>query len=134
MIEEYIESLRRTGMKITPQRLVILRKLIELRDEHPSLNKLYRLVREELPTISFSTLYSVVKRLESIGLVKLFDLAGETRIEVNRRPHINIVDIEGGVIRDYMDEELLDRISERIGVGYDDIYLVNIYVYRRGRG
>jgi Fur family peroxide stress response transcriptional regulator len=128
MIKEYVESLRKAGMKITPQRLIILRKLLEMKDEHPSLNKLYTEVKKELPTISFSTLYSVIKKLEELGLVKVFDLLGESRIEVNRKPHLNIIDLDKGRIREYYDKEIIDILSRKIGLNRDSIYLINIFV------
>lgn len=127
-VNELLKTLKSKGMKTTPQRIEILRTLIELKDKHPSLNELYEKVKEKIPTLSFSTLYSTIRRLEELGFIKLFDLLGETRIEVNTRPHINIIDLDKGAIRDLNNDELVRIIAEKVALK-DRKILVNVLVY-----
>ncbi len=128
-IDGLLKTLKSKGMKITPQRIEILRTLMELKDRHPSLNELYERVRERIPTLSFSTLYSTIRRLEELGFIKLFDLLGETRIEVNMRPHINIIELDEGVVRDLNDDELVEVIVEKLALKDKGDVLVNVLVY-----
>ncbi len=125
--EETLEKLRKAGMKQTPQRIEVVRTLLEIGEKHPSLNQLYQEAKKRIPTLSFSTLYTTIKKLEELGLIRLFDLLGETRVEINTKPHINIIDITTGEIRDYEDEELTKKIE--IITGRHRFILVNILVY-----
>ncbi len=125
---EFLEKLRRSGMKMTPQRIIIVRAIIRYADEHPSINRIYSAAQAVMPTISFSTVYSTIKRLEELGLIKLFDWMGKTRIEANRRPHLNIIDASTGSIRDVEAPDLVRVVADRIGVKEHRI-LVNVIVY-----
>ncbi len=128
-INDMLSLLRSKGMKITPQRIEIVRTLIELKDDHPSLKQLYEEVRRRVPTISFSTLYSTIQKLEELGVVKLFDLLGETRVEVNRRPHINLIDLKKNKITDILDEDTIEFLRRRLGLRGEHFILVNVLVY-----
>ncbi len=132
--KEILDMLKNKGMKITPQRIEIVKTLLELRDHHPSLKELYEEVKKKVPTISFSTLYSTIKKLEELGLVKLFDLLGETRIELNKKPHVNLIYIDKGLITDVVDDNLLDLLRKKLGVGEDSFVLVNVLVYNTRNG
>lgn len=44
----------------------------------------------------------------------LFELGGETRIEVYLRPHINIVWLKKGVAEDYFDVEFMRKVNEAV--------------------
>ncbi|WP_297551053.1 transcriptional repressor [Thermococcus sp.] len=111
--EKAIETLRKKGYKITPQRLKLLQILEEIGKTHPSLREVHEKLRKEFPTVSFSTLYSNVITLKELGLVELFSLDGETRIEVNTRPHINIIDDKR--IIDINDSEIIETIERKTG-------------------
>ncbi len=127
-VDDYVERLRRSGLKITPQRLETLRVLSELGSEHPSLNRVYDAVRERVPTVSFSTLYMTLRRLEELGLIRLFDWMGELRVEVNIENHINIVNAETSEIRDYSNPELTNKILNELGINKDAKILVNVII------
>ncbi len=130
--EKLVETIKSKNMKLTPQRIEIIKKLIELKDDHPTLSQLYNSVRKSIPTLSFSTLYTTIQKLEELGMVKLFDLLGETRIEVNMNPHINIIDVEKGRIKDLEDRELVETIARRLNIDKDNM-LINIIVYNKNR-
>ena len=111
-LEELLRKLKEKGYKLTPQRIEIIRALLEERYHHPSLNMLLERVRERAPTVSFSTLYTTLKMLEDLGFVKLFYLRGETRVEVNLTPHINVVNVKTGEVTDLRDEDAMEAIKE----------------------
>ncbi|MCE4606869.1 MAG: transcriptional repressor [Desulfurococcales archaeon] len=129
-LDKIMKELKETGMKQTPQRIEVVRTLLKLKEKHPTLNQVYNEARKRVPTLSFSTLYTTVKKLEELGVIKLFDLLGETRIEVNNKPHINIIDLSNGEIHDYNDDSLVKKIVEETGLDYSDFVLINILVYK----
>jgi Fur family peroxide stress response transcriptional regulator len=58
-----MEKERNSGLKLTPQRLAILRYL-DCNKEHPSAADVYRAVSKEFPTMSLATVYNTLKRLK----------------------------------------------------------------------
>jgi Fe2+ or Zn2+ uptake regulation protein len=127
-IEEIIEGLRRRGLKVTSQRLAVIRALLNLRDKHPTMTMIHKEAMKMAPTISFSTVYTTLKTLESLGMIKLFSHHGDTVVEVNVDPHINVIRDEE--IIDVYDPELVEEIRKRLnkhGIDADKI-IVNVLV------
>jgi Fur family peroxide stress response transcriptional regulator len=125
------EALRRAGYKLTPQRLKLLEILERRFKEHPSFKELYEEARKEMPTMSTSTLYSLLLTLEGLGLVRLFSWEGETRVEVDARPHINVLQPHSPEIIDIDDPEAVRAVEEalkRKGVK-GRLAMVNVVVY-----
>ena len=108
------EALRRAGYKLTPQRLKLLEILERRFKDHPSFKGLYEEAKREMPTMSTSTLYSFLLTLESLGLVRLFSWEGETRVEVDARPHINVLHPHSTKIIDVDDPEAVKAVEEAL--------------------
>ncbi|NJE76190.1 Fur family transcriptional regulator [Thermococcus sp. ES12] len=121
--EKAIKRLKESGYKLTPQRLKLVEILERMGSEHPSLKDVLAEIKAEFPTMSFSTLYSNVLTLKELGLLELFSLDGETRLELNTEPHINL--ITGSKVIDLNDPEIIERIRKKIG---RDVKLVNVWV------
>jgi Fur family peroxide stress response transcriptional regulator len=124
--EKMAEKLRGKGQRLTPQRLEIIKAIAKYEDKHPSLSDLMNDVKKVLPTVSFSTLYNTVMKFEEIGLVHLFSINGETRIETKIKPHINVIYRDSGKIKDIEDARLLGLIKRKIK---SDNIIVNVIVY-----
>ncbi|MDI3475392.1 MAG: Fur family transcriptional regulator, peroxide stress response regulator [Thermococcaceae archaeon] len=123
--EKAVKMLREKGYKMTPQRLKLIEVLNEIGSEHPSLNTLLERIREDFPTVSFSTLYSNLLTLKELGLVELFSVGGETRVEINTEPHINLIEDER--IIDVNDPEIIEALKRKLG---KEVKLVNVLVER----
>lgn len=119
--EKALKKLKDKGYKLTPQRLRLVDVLGEIGESHPSLNEILGRIRDEFPTMSFSTLYSNVLILRELGLIELFSLEGETRVEINTKPHINL--IGGGKVIDFNDPEIIERVREKTG---RNVKLINV--------
>jgi len=129
--EGIVDELRAMGLKPTPQRLEVIKVLKERMDEHPSLAEVFDVIKIRVPSISFSTLFNTVKTLEKVGYLTMFDLEGETRIELNLRNHVNIIDRTSGTVTDVDDDLIIERIigelgSERVK---DKKVMVNVILY-----
>lgn len=111
--QKAIEALKSANLKLTPQRLKLIEIIAEIGNRHPTLVEILEKVREEFPTTSFSTLYTNILMLKALGLLEIFAIGDETRIELNLKPHINVFDRE---IRDFCDDELMRKIEEKIGM------------------
>lgn len=116
------ELLKRHGMKITPQRLELVRTLEELGEAHPSFNQVYKLVKAKHPSVSRSTVYNNLKLLAELGVINAFNYKGETHYEVNPTPHINLIgsdgtikDVKGVEIESHL-KEILRLVEEKTGI------------------
>ncbi|WP_258084165.1 Fur family transcriptional regulator [Thermococcus thermotolerans] len=121
--EKALKRLKERNYKLTPQRLKLVEILDRIGSKHPSLKEVLDEIREEFPTVSFSTLYSNVLTLKELGLLELFSLDGETRVELNTEPHINL--ISGGEVIDFNDPAIIERIKEKTG---RRVKLVNVII------
>lgn len=84
--EELTGLLRESGYRLTPQRLEVLRALIET-EEHPSAETVYNRISQRLPTTSLATVYNTLEALKEIGQVlEVRPGQGPVRFDA-RRPH-----------------------------------------------
>jgi Fur family ferric uptake transcriptional regulator len=83
-LKDIARALRAKGLRMTPQRRLVLRLLHE-QGGHLSADELYRLARQRQPRISLSTVYRALDVFEELGLVRALHLEGEHhRYEIAR--------------------------------------------------
>jgi Fe2+ or Zn2+ uptake regulation protein len=131
MSRDIPSELRKLGLKLTPQRSQILSALKDMGKEHPSLNELHGKIIDRMPSVSFSTLYNTITTLEKMGYLRLFDLGGETRVEMNPKDHINIIDPVKGTITDIDDVRTVNKVLkdlDRTDIR-DRRVLINVIIY-----
>jgi Fur family transcriptional regulator, peroxide stress response regulator len=104
-------KLREHKIKITPQRLELIRKLKELEKSHPSFNRIYQAIKATHPSVSRSTVHENLKLLVELGIINSFHYKGEIRYEMNLKPHINLAE-SNGIIRDIENDEIKKHIQE----------------------
>lgn len=89
-------KLKEAGLKLTPQRMAIVR---EITDDltHPTAQELFERLRPAFPTMSFATVYNTLDSLSRLGLVASLRLGGSskdgatTRFDPNTSPHHHAV-------------------------------------------
>jgi Fur family peroxide stress response transcriptional regulator len=64
------EKLRSKKLKITPQRLEVLRTVLKMH-HHPSADQIYRAVKKRHPAVSIATVYKTLETLVEIGEVRV---------------------------------------------------------------
>ena len=67
--ERIIGRLREEGLKVTPQRIAIIKHL-DGNTVHPAVDDIYREVSRDFPTLSLATVYNTLDTLERIGEVR----------------------------------------------------------------
>jgi Fur family peroxide stress response transcriptional regulator len=77
-IERYMERCRAAGLKLTPQRLAILRCL-EGNTSHPSAEDVFMEVKGSFPTMSFATVYNTLETLQRRGMLLELTIDPERR-------------------------------------------------------
>jgi len=129
--EQLIAELRKSGFKVTPQRLAICETILSSK-EHPTADQVYEKVKEKYPTISLATVYQTLHLLSQIGLVQEMGFSGcISRFDPNTSPHINIICQKCGRIEDYKTESI-DKLWAQIikELGFKPIgQRIDIYTY-----
>ena len=97
--DEVMGVLKRRGYKITPQRMLIAKIILENIEWHPSLRDIHAIASRMQPGIGIGTVYNTIRMLEESGLISTFQLEGKLHVD---RPHIhaNIVCEDTGEIVD----------------------------------
>jgi len=71
-IEEIVGRFKDRGMRMTPQRMEVLRLLAEM--SHPTAEQIFEKVHARFPFVSQATIYNTLRALKEIGVVS--ELAG----------------------------------------------------------
>jgi Fur family peroxide stress response transcriptional regulator len=104
--EQLIAKLRKSGFKVTPQRLVICEVILSSK-EHPTAEQVYEKVKETYPAISMATVYQTLHLLSQIGLVQEIRFSDRVfRFDPDISPHINIICKKCKKIEDYKAESI----------------------------
>ncbi|AOL17022.1 transcriptional repressor [Sulfolobus sp. A20] len=118
--------LRQRNLKVTPQRIAIL-KLI-MKGGHFSGEQIFQELKKTEPSISLSTVYNTLETLKNAGILNSFEANGITWFEINRKPHINVFCTNNSEIIDVDDLEINDLTVELNKKGLD-VKNVSIVVY-----
>ena len=112
-MENYVLILKKKGLKVTPQRLEIMRYLDKHRS-HPSIDHIYTQLKKENPSLSKTTVYNVIDDLSENGVIQVLSInKSEILCDFNSDPHYHFMCKECGTISDLEDRYNFD-IIERI--------------------
>jgi Fur family peroxide stress response transcriptional regulator len=89
-----LQDLKKAGLKLTPQRIAIVRLFAE-DATHPTAQDLYERLRSAFPTMSFATVYNTLDALANAGLAGIVRIPGKrgdaARFDPNTRAHHHAV-------------------------------------------
>ena len=99
------DRLRRSGVKLTHQRLEIFREVAKSRD-HPDAETVYKGVRKRVPTVSLDTIYRTLWLLVDVGLLTTLGPQRErVRFDANMSSHHHFVCMKCGMAYDFYCKE-----------------------------
>ncbi len=102
-IESLTVALRAEGLRLTHQRLEIVREIAGT-NAHPDVERIYDAVRERVPTVSIDTVYRTMAALVALGLVnRVSPMPGPARYDANLRGHHHFVCTRCGSVYDIED-------------------------------
>src|SRR5689334_22432199 len=86
-VERMVAGVRAAGLKLTPQRLAIVRELAA-DESHPTAQELFDRLLPALPTMAFATVYNTLAALDAAGLCGQLALTpGSARFDPNMQAH-----------------------------------------------
>ena len=140
-MEKIIAKYKDTGIRLTPQRIAIL-KYLDGNTSHPTADDIYRDVRRHYPTLSFATVYNTIQTLKDHGKVMEITIDPRRRhYDPNTEQHHHVVCMECNkiwdVFEDYSDIlKLPANLSEKIRAvsAHVDFYGVCRYCQKKERG
>lgn len=119
------QTLHQRGMRMTPQRQLVLDALIEL--EHATPEQVCQHVQRSTPTVNITTIYRTLELLESLGIVRHTHLGhGAPNYSVYEHGHVHLVCHScGDVIEAPCEvmEELRGTLHARFGFSLDVSHL-----------
>lgn len=131
MSEEIELKLKNAGLRVTPQRVAVLRILLDL-DSHPAMEDVIELVQKENSHISTGTIYRIVDQLFEKGVIgKVKTRSGLMRIDSENRHHHHLVNSDESRIEDYHDAELDALLREHFskkGIENFDIDRISVEI------
>jgi len=96
--------LRQAGIKVTHQRLEILREVVA-NTAHPDADTIYQAVRVRLPSVSLDTVYRTLYLFADLGLITTLGVARDRlRFDTDAGPHHHFVCTRCGKIGDFTSE------------------------------
>ena len=99
------EACRKSGAKLTHQRMEIFREVAQSLD-HPDVEKVYQGVRKRMPTVSLDTVYRTLGWLKELGLVTTLGPPRErTRFDANLSRHHHFVCTQCGLTQDFYNDQ-----------------------------
>ena len=99
-IDDAVKYLKEKGIRITPQRQLIIEYLIDT-DTHPTVDEIYHGITQRYGALSLATIYNNLNVLVKAGLVEEMKFNGVTsRYDYNHHQHFHILCVECGQIED----------------------------------
>jgi len=122
------EKCKQNNLKMTPQRIVIYKKLLESKD-HPNAEILFKRVKNIIPDISLDTVNRTLLTFSKIGIVNIVEGYGEPRRfdpDIKNHHHFRCVNCDSIIDFDYQpyDDMLVPGdIKKRFTVLYKKVLL-----------
>lgn len=100
-LEQAIDTLKESGVRITPQRHAVLDYLLNSKG-HPTADEIYKALEGKFPNMSVATVYNNLRVLKEIGLVRELTYGdSSSRFDCDTTEHYHIICEECGKIVDF---------------------------------
>ncbi|MCL4424185.1 MAG: transcriptional repressor [Firmicutes bacterium] len=114
---EILEKIHDRDYKLTPQRQVILRIMLEHGHQHLSAEEVYNIVKREASEIGLATVYRTLELLAELEVLQKLNFDdGRSRYELNDREvhhHHHLVCIQCGRVMEFA-EDLLEELEKKV--------------------
>lgn len=125
---EHVSLLKKFGLKVTPQRLSVLKVLDK--HTHPTIDELYEEIKKENPSVSLATVYKNLNTLKDEGLVVEVNIVNQKpRYDIYEYPHIHVICDNCGYVEDISHENAgvniyQESLEKKLGNIVDKISII----------
>jgi Fur family peroxide stress response transcriptional regulator len=100
-VEQAMDKLKYTGVRMTPQRYAILNYLIKSH-KHPTADDIYKEIEKSFPSMSVATVYNNLKVFIESGLVREMKFGdASSRYDADLSDHYHAICTSCGTIADF---------------------------------
>lgn len=100
-LEKFKKQLSDVGLRPTFQRIKIFEHIDKYRYAHPTVEKIYKSLNNELPMISMATVYNAMNTFYKKGILNVLTITGgEFRYDPNLHSHHHFLCLKCGTIYD----------------------------------
>ena len=100
-LKDALDTLKSSGVRITPQRHAILEYLISS-ESHPTADDIYKALENNFPNMSVATVYNNLRVFRNAGLIKELSYGdASSRFDFVTHDHYHIICDECGTIVDF---------------------------------
>lgn len=100
-LKEALDTLKESGVRITPQRHAILEYLIKC-ESHPTADEIYKALESKFPNMSVATVYNNLRVFRDVGLVKELTYGDQSsRFDFTTTEHYHAICEQCGKIVDF---------------------------------
>ncbi|APH06227.1 peroxide-responsive transcriptional repressor PerR [Bacillus weihaiensis] len=100
-LKDALETLKQTGVRITPQRHAILEFLVDSMT-HPTADDIYKALEGKFPNMSVATVYNNLRVFREVGLVKELTYGdASSRFDFVTSDHYHVICDKCGKIVDF---------------------------------
>src|SRR5699024_57375 len=129
-LQQALNTLKESGVRITPQRHAVLEYLINS-ESHPTADEIYKVLEKKFPNMSVATVYNNLRVLRKIGLVRELTYGDESsRFDYNMTDHYHIICEECDKVVDFhyppLDE--VESLAEQMTYMKENNHRLLIYV------
>ena len=117
--------LENSSLKITPQRLAILKELQT--KGHASIEEIYENIKEIFPTISLATIYKNITTMQKENIISEIALFEKSKFEIKKEPHAHFICKKCKLVKDIPLEELIkDDVDKKYPNSQKELYIYGI--------
>ncbi|WP_154663186.1 peroxide-responsive transcriptional repressor PerR [Bacillus massiliigorillae] len=100
-LKDALDMLKKSSVRITPQRHAILEYLIESMS-HPTADDIYKALEGKFPNMSVATVYNNLRVFREVGLVKELTYGdSSSRFDFTTSDHYHVICVNCGKIVDF---------------------------------
>lgn len=112
------DELRSAGLKVTPQRTMILRYISENAGQHFTADQIHRHIIKSISNVPPATVYNILRILVEKKIINSFEVDGKAIYESRTALHINFICESCGIITDHdlgdLEEKLYTHITGKV--------------------
>jgi len=124
-MKEIKSLLEESNLKITPQRLAILKELEK--KGHASIEEIYDDIRDFFPSISLATIYKNITALKDENIISEICLHQKPKFEITKEPHAHFICKRCGKVEDIPFSDVVkEEIDKRYPNSYKELYIYGI--------
>jgi Fe2+ or Zn2+ uptake regulation protein len=117
--------LEESNLKITPQRLAILKELDK--KGHASIEEIYEDIRDFFPSISLATIYKNITALKDENIISEICLHQKPKFEITKEPHAHFICRKCGKVEDVpFSEAIKSEIDSHYPDAHKELYIYGI--------